>query len=375
MKQSHLALICGLILVVILAMSWCGRKPGPEVAGTPTPAQTPSPVPTAAPVASQSASAAVAQATTTPPTNQTPSPEFRKVADKVQPAIIQVTVFDQFGQLLRTGNGFFISEDGEFATDAHVVEGAAHAVAKSPDGKIRNVAGVLASSTSLDLALLKVETKTGVPFLPLSKAAELNMGTPVAVIGSSLAHRDQPLTTATISARRSDEGDERLEISGAIPNEAEGSPVVDLNGNVLGVVTSSHKQGATTKVVRPAATLDSLLAQIKPGATARWAVAEPETPTPSPSPTALARTDNRKLKVIYNPAPKYPGEARFAAAPIRGSGRFRVIFNADGQVKNVEAIQSTGRPILDQAAFNALRQWKSEPGHEWTILVPISFEP
>ena len=36
--------------------------------------------------------------------------------------------------------------------------------------------------------------------------------------------------------------------------KAGGSPVVDLNGNVVGVVTSSHEQGATTKVVRPATT-------------------------------------------------------------------------------------------------------------------------
>jgi TonB family protein len=41
----------------------------------------------------------------------------------------------------------------------------------------------------------------------------------------------------------------------------------------------------------------------------------------------------------------------------------------------VETVTSTGRPVLDQAALNGLRQWKSEPGHEWTILVPISFEP
>jgi TonB family protein len=369
MKQSHLALICGLILVVVLAMSWCGRKPGAEIAGTQAPTQTPSPVLTAAPTVSPNASPAVAEATTTPPTIQTPSPEFRKVADKVQPAIIQVTVFDQSGQLLRTGNGFFISEDGEFATDSHVMEGAAHAVAKSPDGKIRNVTGILGSSASLDLALLRAETKTGVPFLPLKKAAELDMGTSVAVIGSSLAHRDQPLMAATISARRSDEGDERLEISNPIPNDADGSPVVDLNGGVVGIVTSSHEQGAATKVVRPATTLDSLSTQIKPGATGRWAVTE--SPTPSPSPTAVPR----RLQVIYNPAPKYPGEARFSSSPIRGSGRFRVVFNANGTVKNVETLQSTGKPILDQAAFNALRQWKSEPGHEWTILVPITFEP
>src|SRR5712692_3043237 len=116
MKQSHLALICGLVLVVVLAMSWCGRKPGPEIAGTPTPGQTPSPLSTAAPTASPGASAAVAQATTTPPATQAPSAEFRKVADKVGPAIIQVTMFDQFGQLLRTGTGFFISDDGQFVT-------------------------------------------------------------------------------------------------------------------------------------------------------------------------------------------------------------------------------------------------------------------
>ena len=291
------------------------------------------------------------------------------MADKVQLAVIQVTVFDQAGQLLRTGTGFFISEDGQFVTDAHVAEGAAHAVAKSADGKIRNVTGVLASSTPLNLALLKAETKTGVPFLPLGKAAELDPGTAVAVIGSSLTHRDQPLTIATISAQRSDQSGERLEISNPIPNEAEGVPVVDLNGDVIGVVTSSHEQGATTKVVRSATTLDSLSAQIKPGATGRWAVAE--SPTPSPSATAVAR----KLRVLYNPAPKYPGEARFASVPIKGSGRFRVIFDANGQAKNVETIQSTGRTILDQAALNALRQWKSEPGHEWSVIVPITFEP
>jgi TonB family protein len=375
MKQSHLALVCGLVLVVILAMSWCGRKPAPEAITTPIPALTPSPISTAAPSATPAASATVAQTSPALPANQTPSPEFRKVADKVQPAVIQVTVFDQFGQLLRTGTGFFVSQDGEFATDSHVVEGGAHAVAKSSDGKIRNITGVLASSTSLDLALLKAETKTGVSFLPLKKAAELDTGTPVAVVGSSLAHREQPLTESRISGRRSDQGDERLEISGAIPSDADGSPVVDLNGDVVGVVTSSHEQNATTKVVRPATTVDLLTAQIKPGTTGRWAAAEPETPTPSPSPTAIARTDNRRLKVLYNPAPRYPGEARFAASPIRGSGRFRVIFAANGQVKNVETVTSTGRPVLDQAAFNALRQWKSEPGHEWTILVPISFEP
>src|ERR1700675_657581 len=103
MRQSTLALVCGLILFVVLAYSWCGRNPPPAGSAlltTPTP--TPPPVaasgtPNATP--GPSVSVAQATATATPPT-QTPPPEFQKVAQKVAPAIIEITVFDAKGQLL-----------------------------------------------------------------------------------------------------------------------------------------------------------------------------------------------------------------------------------------------------------------------------------
>ena len=41
MKQSHLALISGLILLVILAFSWCGRQPKPGIGSTQSPVPTP----------------------------------------------------------------------------------------------------------------------------------------------------------------------------------------------------------------------------------------------------------------------------------------------------------------------------------------------
>jgi TonB family protein len=369
MKQSHLALICGCLLVVILAISWCGRKPQPEITSLPTPAQTPSPV-SATPFPSPSASAATAQASTKPSPSQTPPPELRKLAGKVGSAVVLVTVFDPSGQLLRTGTGFFVAADGRLVTNMHVVEGGAHAVAKSADGKIRNVTGVVASSPPLDVALLKAETKMGVPFLALSKVSEPEKGTTVAVIGSPLTPREEPLAVALISGQQSDPGEERLEISAPISNYAEGSPVVDTNGEVMGVVTSAGGQNAATaSVVRPASTLRSLLTPTKPDTTGHWAG---KSPSPSATP---ASQDNRRLKVLYNPAPRYPTEARFSMSPIRGSGRFRVIFNANGQTKDVQILQSTGRPALDQAAITALRQWKSEPGHEWSVLVPVAFEP
>jgi TonB family protein len=371
MKPSHLALISGFLLFVILAISWYGKKPQTEVTGSPTPARTSSPSASAALSPSPSASAAVAQPST-PPSSKTSSPEFQKVASKVGPAVILVTVFDPSGRLVRTGTGFFISEDGRFVTNSHIVEGGANAVTKSADGKIRNVIGVLTSSDELDLAVLKAETKTGVPFLLLSKVSE-QTGTSVAVIGSSLVRREQPLAAATISAQRSDQRADRLETSNPISNDAEGSPVVDVNGVVLGIVTPTREQGAIGTVVRPASTLESLLAQIRPDAKARWAAASSPQPNPSPQPSARAAADNRKSKLTYNPAPKYPPEARLSR--ISGSGRFRIIFSADGEARDVRVIQSTGKPVLDQAAADSLRQWRSEPGHEWSVVVPITFKP
>src|SRR6476661_2485434 len=105
MRQSTLALICGLALFIILAYSWCGRNPPSQVntlLASPSPTPPPAaPATTATPNVAASPLVSVAQATATPPT-QTPPPEFQKVAEKTAPAIIEITVFDAKGQLLRT---------------------------------------------------------------------------------------------------------------------------------------------------------------------------------------------------------------------------------------------------------------------------------
>jgi TonB family protein len=335
---------------------------------TPTPTPAP-PATSAAPNVAASPSVSVAQVTATPPT-QTPPPEFQKVAQKAAPAIIELTVFDAKGQLLRTGNAFFVSRDGLLVTSWTMVADAAYGVAKSPDGKIRNVTGVVASAQDADLAILRAETKTGVPLLPLAKNAEsVAVNAWTVVIGSSLQHKEQPIAAGTITSLGSDPKKDGFQISVAIPNDAAGAPVVDANGKVVGIVTAGGKSA-----VRPTGLLDPLLAQAKSPTTGRWAAAPVESPTASPSPTPKFA---RNPRVIYNPAPRYPYEARMLrSGPTTGSAKFRVTFDTNGQVKNVQALESTGQSVLDQAAVKALQQWKAEPGaRDWTVLVPITFQP
>ena len=369
MRQSTLAVICGLILFIILAYSWCGRNP-PAQTGVLLATPTPVPAATAPPAraaATPSASAPVTVAQTTPtPTAIALPPEFQKVAQKTDPAIVELTLFDAKGQLLRSGNAFYVSRDGLLATSHELVADAAYGVAKSSDGKIRNVNGVIDFSKTSGLAILRAETKTGVPFLPLQKNSEsIAVNAWGLVIGNSLAHKQQPMAGGVIKSLGADSKKDAFQIGGTIPSDAAGAPVVDANGDVVGIVTAGGKND-----IQPSGQLEPLLAAIKPGTTARWAGAPVESPTPTPA----ARTAR---KVLSNPAPKYPYEARnLRYGPTTGVGKFRVTFGTNGLVKSVQTVESTGQPILDRAAIQGLQTWKAEPGAgDWTVLVPITFQP
>jgi TonB family protein len=378
MRQSTLALICGLILFVILAYSWCGRNP-PSQTGvllvTPTPTAAPPPTASAAPSASAtpSASASVTQPTATPTAVPLPA-EFQKVAQKAQPAIVELTVFDAKGQLLRSGNAFYVSRDGLLVTSLDLLADAAYGVAKSPDGKIRNVTGIVSSSKETGLAIARGETQVGVPYLPLEKTSEsIAVNAWAVVIGNSLQHKVQPLTGGMITARGADPKKDTFQISGAIPNDAVGAPAVDANGEVVGIVTTGGKNA-----IQPSGQLEPLLGQIKPGMTGRWGAPTEESPTPSPSPSPTQTPKFvRNPRILYNPAPRYPYELRmFRSGPTSGSGKYRVTFDGNGLVKKVQIVESSGQAIMDQAAIKTLQQWKAEAaGRDWTVLVPITFQP
>jgi|CZKQ01.1.fsa_nt_gi TonB family protein len=359
MKNSYLALICGVLLFIVLSMAWCKPQPKSQPGATPPPSVSPSmsTSSTAPPVLSPTAAA-----TPSASVSAIQLGELRKAADKIAPAVILVSVFDASGKPLRTGTGFFISDDGKFVTNLNLVEGGVNAIANTADKKIHNVTGVLMESPELDLAVLKADAKQ-VPFLPLTKAAAPVAGERVAIVGSPLSHRADTNLEARVAAPRSEEKREWLELSTPIPNDANGSPVVNESGEVVGVLTLDRAKNPATIGVLSSGMLQSFLARVEPNATPRWAEA-------SPSPT---KPPKRKGKIVFNPAPSYPPEAYNAA--IKGTGHFRIVFDTDGHAKNVQIVSSTGAAVLDRAAMTAFQQWKSDPGPEWSIVVPVSFQP
>jgi TonB family protein len=74
---------------------------------------------------------------------------------------------------------------------------------------------------------------------------------------------------------------------------------------------------------------------------------------------------------ISMPRPEYPYTAR--VKKITGSGVALVEVNSRGEVTNVRMAQSTGSPVLDNAATSAFRRWRFKPGRSFYFRTPISF--
>ena len=305
--------------------------------------------------------------------SQAPTNDFAEVAQSIRPAVIIVSVFDETGHLSANGHGFFVSGDGKFIADRSVMAGGVNAVAKAADGAIYNVSGALAQTPAQNLVLLKADTTRASPFLAPSATALPDIGGTVAVVLSPLERANSVVLEEKISGRFSDEAGEWFDATPALPKTSAGAPVINHRGEVIGIV--SFRAGNNSCTIRPAATAGTLLAQVSSNVVATWQTLR--TPTASPTATRSptpAKIPLRGSKLIYAPVPRYPVNAKQLGGGVHGSGSFRVLFDATGHAVAVQTLRSTGNSSLDEAAVSALHEWRSEPGREWCLVVPITFK-
>ena len=381
MNKSRLVFFF-LVLGVVLGIARCNSRSTTQTTVARPSASTPPrpgsnllvPPPSAPPVVTPTASALLAQNNT--------AVDFKKTAERILPSVIALSVFDGTGKLLRNGTGFFVSEDGKFVTSRSIVDGGANAVAKTADGKIYNVSGILAEAAPSDVAVLKAQVKDRVPFVSPDKTAPFQAGARLAAIGSPLNRRESAVAQTSIAGRKSDATSEWLELTTPVPGESLGAPVINERGDVLGFVTLQRGQGPAVNVVRMASALDPVFARIDKRAKPAWAVASADSPPPpaegplqKPKVPLAGQGQPGKARLVYSPTPQYPTEARHSYFPVKGTGRYRIRFGSDGSVRDIQVVQSTRSQTLDSAAVEALRKWKATPGQEWTANVPITFQP
>lgn len=183
------------------------------------------------------------------------------IVKRVKPAVVAIATFDASGEAVMTGSGFFL-RPGQVVTNLHVIRGSVRAEIKTLDGKpkVFPVNGVLAVDEEGDLALLSVEMPLQ-PTRTSELASELpDEGEPIFVIGNPLK-LEGSVSDGIVSAVREVPNSYRIiQITAPISHGNSGSPVFNLRGQVLGVVTVKVTNGQNINLAIAAARVGELRA-------------------------------------------------------------------------------------------------------------------
>jgi tetratricopeptide (TPR) repeat protein len=176
---------------------------------------------------------------------------------RIKPSAVAIETYDSRGEKLSRGSGFFVEAD-RIVTNRHVLEGAYRAEVHSSTGTVFPVKGVLAVDAEGDLALLKIDTPaTQIRPLPLEKTSPQE-GESVVVIGNPLG-LEGSVTNGIVSAVRDIPTFGRIiQITAPISSGSSGSPVVNMQGQVIGIATLQITGGQSVNFAIPSERISQL---------------------------------------------------------------------------------------------------------------------
>jgi len=172
---------------------------------------------------------------------------------RLNPSVVNITVYlSQNGELVTyaQASGFVYDDQGHVLTNAHVVHGTDAVEVTFSDGLIRE-ASLVGEDLNSDLAVIQVELPTGVTPIPLGTMDELAIGQTTIAIGNPFGF-EGTLTSGIISALgRTIPALTIFSIPQAIQTDAainpgnSGGPLLNLNGEVIGVVDQIETTGVS----------------------------------------------------------------------------------------------------------------------------------
>ncbi len=170
------------------------------------------------------------------------------------------------------GTGFIFDKDGYILTNEHVVSGA-DAIYITVEGYTEPFkAELLGSDYDLDLAVLKIKGDKEFATLPIGDSTQLRVGEWVTAIGNPLGY-DHTVSVGVVSAKGREitipEGNRTryytnlLQTDASINSGNSGGPLLNMNGEVVGINTavSTNAQGIGFAI--PSSTFVAVIDQLK----------------------------------------------------------------------------------------------------------------
>ncbi len=150
----------------------------------------------------------------------------------------------RFRQVVGQGSGFLVSRDGYILTNNHVVGDADRIIVKLNDGRELE-AKLIGTDPRSEVAVIKVEGND-FPYVELGDSSEIEIGEWCIAIGNPFGF-SETLTAGVVSAKgRSNIGiaeyEDFIQTDAAINPGNSGGPLLDIDGEVIGINTAIYSQ-------------------------------------------------------------------------------------------------------------------------------------
>ena len=194
------------------------------------------------------------------------------VANKVSQSVVSIVSKSQKGTKYfslgfgsaSAGTGIIVSENGYILTNKHVVEGSSDISIVTNDGNSYDNIKIITTDPLSDIAILKISNAKGLKAAELGDSKALNIGTVTSGIISGVgrtvnASSDDGATKETLT--------DMIQTDAAINSGNSGGPLVNAQGQVVGVNTAVASEAQGIGFAIPISSVKGILKSIAEGKT------------------------------------------------------------------------------------------------------------
>jgi len=177
---------------------------------------------------------------------------------RIKPSTVIIFAYDNKGEFLQLGSGFFVSQNGDVITNYHVIQGASSAEIKTADEKTYPITYIVAGDEQNDITRLSVNIPSQYVY-PLSLCKTIpEVGERIIVYGSPLG-LENTVSDGIVSAIRDVPDYGRIiQITAPISPGSSGSPVLNMQGEVIGIATFQMIEGQNLNFAIPSKRIANL---------------------------------------------------------------------------------------------------------------------
>ena len=294
--------------------------------------------------------------------------------DSLRRAVVTIHALDAGGSSLASGTGFFVfynGAEGLVVTAAHVLEGAAGCSIELTSGETRRCSPT-ASDTAKDVMMLSVP---GLPpaTLKWGFSERAQDGDDITVISNPLGELPGTVSKGIISASRIVNGTKLLQISAPISHGSSGAPVLNAQGQVIGIVRSTIENGqalnfaTATDIVRnmqmDRAAIAEAHGMMQGGVTASRASSTPSTSTSAGSEARMVTVGQTVTGTLSDRDPLYSDSTYYERWQFR---------TTPGQSVTIDLASADFRPMLGLSGLDS-SMWNQNGGPACSARFSLTF--